>query len=70
MTAMSKMLYMVIERFKEGAAPEIDQRFRGVAVRVSSTETYFAGVRRGERFYSVVPHPNRLGRLRSIALPR
>jgi hypothetical protein len=32
MTAMSKMLYMVIERFKEGAAPEIDQRFRGVAV--------------------------------------
>jgi len=28
MTATSKMLYMVIERFKEGAAPEIYRRFR------------------------------------------
>ena len=62
------MLYMVIERFKERAAPEIDRRFRVVAVLVSSTETYFAGVRGGERPYSVMPHPNRLGRLRSIAL--
>jgi len=28
MTAMSKMFYMVIERFKKGAAPEIYRRFR------------------------------------------
>jgi hypothetical protein len=46
------MLYMVIERFKEGAAPEIDQRFRGVAALVSSTETNLPGVRRGERLYT------------------
>ncbi len=28
MTATSKMLYMVVERFKEGAAPQIYRRFR------------------------------------------
>ena len=54
------MLYMVIERFKEGAAPEIDQRFRGVAVlAAASTETYLADLHRGECFYTVIPHPNR-----------
>jgi len=43
------MLYMVIERFKEGAAPEIYERLRGVAELVSNTETNLPRVRRGER---------------------